>query len=260
MHTRFVYLSLKISGILIGLTCSNFTFSQRNIRDSIIGTPWVGIHYGLNGTSKDLAQKFGLLNHIGGKAGYKTNQNFIWGVEGNFIFGNQIKLPTLLSNLTDTFGNVFDENGNIALIAVTARGFNANLMVGKVFPILSPNENSGVYTHVGLGYVQHKVRIETQDQYIPLLEKNYRKGYDRYSTGINLHHFLGYCYLSNNGLVNFYGGFYMQEGFTKNRRDVFFDLPDVPVSSKTMVEIQYGFKIGWFVPVYRRKPKDFYFD
>jgi hypothetical protein len=260
MHMKLLQLSLKIVVLGIGLLVTTSSFSQRNIRDSIIGTPWIGLHYGLNGTGKDLAQKFGLLNHLGGKAGYKTNKNFVWGVEGNFIFGNQIKLPNLLSQLTDTFGNVFDENGNIAKIAVNARGFNANLLFGKVFPVLSPNENSGVYAHMGLGYVQHKVRIETQDQYVPTLEKNYRKGYDRYTTGINFHQFLGYCYLSNNGLVNFYGGFYLQEAFTKNRREVFFDLPDVPVPTNTMFEIQYGCKVGWFVPVYRRKPKDFYYD
>jgi hypothetical protein len=139
------------------------------------------------------------------------------------------------------------------------RGFNTNVSVGKVFRVLSPNANSGIYTHVGFGYTQHKLRVETQDHYIPLLETNYRKGYDRYTSGLNTHQFLGYCFLADNGLVNFYGGFYVQEGFTKNRREIFFDQPSIPVDKKTQLEIQYGFRVGWFVPIYKRKPKDFYY-
>lgn len=256
---------LKISIKYTSLICLTFivtsiSFAQRNVKDSIIGTPWISLHYGLNWTERDLSEKFGLLNHIGGTISYKTNKNFIWGFDGSFIFGNQVKLPNLLSNLTDSYGNIIDENGTIAEIFVNARGFNTNVMFGKVFPVSFSNENSGIYTHIGLGYVQHKVRIETPNNYVPLIETKYRKGYDRYSTGLNTHQFLGYAFLSNNGLVNFYGGFYLQEGFTKNRREVFFDQPDVPVSSKTMIEIQYGFRVGWFIPIYRRKPKDFYFD
>jgi hypothetical protein len=52
-------------------------FSQRNLKDSVIGTPWVAIHYGANATSGDLADRFGFLNHIGAVAGYKTSNNFI---------------------------------------------------------------------------------------------------------------------------------------------------------------------------------------
>ncbi len=57
-----------------------------------------------------------------------------------------------------------------------------------------------------------------------------------------------------------HGGFYIQEGFTFNRRDVFFDQPDVPVSKEMMLDLQYGFKVGWFIPIYQRKPKEYYFE
>ena len=66
--------------------------------------------------------------------------------------------------------------------------------------------------------------------------------------------------MANQGFVNFYGGFYVQEGFTYNKRDIFFDKPNTPVSNDLMLDIQYGIKIAWLVPVYKRKPKDFYFD
>jgi hypothetical protein len=234
--------------------------AQRNVEDSAISTPWVAIHYGINATSGDLADRYGTLNHIGAMAGYKTNRNWVFGLDGNFIFGSQVKMPNLFGGLVDSYGNVTDDAGSVGLVVVSMRGFNINTMVGKVIPILSPNANSGIYVHGGIGYIQHKTRIDTQDQVIPSLELEYRKGYDRYSTGVSFHQFLGYAFMSNQGFVNFYGGFYVNEGITYNRREIFFDQPDSPVSTKPMYDIQYGVKLGWFIPIYQRKPKDFYYD
>jgi hypothetical protein len=249
----------RISLVLL-IVLPLFAQAQRKVKDSIISTPWVALHYGLNATSGDLAQKFGPLNHIGAMAGYKTTKNWVWGLDGNFIFGNKVRIPGMFDHLVDSYGSITDENGDVAIVVVNARGFNANVMVGKVFPVFSPNENSGIYVHGGLGYVQYKARVETQDQVIPTLELDYRKGYDRYTTGLNFHQFVGYAFMANQGFVNFYGGFYIQEGLTYNRRDVFFDKPDEPVSKEQMLDLQMGFKVGWFIPIYKRKPKDYYFD
>ena len=82
--------------IIFLIFCLNLSFqgfSQRNLRDSVIGTPWVAVHYGANGTSGDLADRFGFVNHIGAIAGYKTSKNWFWGMDGNFIFGNKINDP-----------------------------------------------------------------------------------------------------------------------------------------------------------------------
>jgi len=70
--------------------------SQRNVKDSIIGTPWIAVNYGGNWTKSDLALKYGYLNHIGIMAGYKTSKNWFFGFDGNFIFGNQVKLNGML--------------------------------------------------------------------------------------------------------------------------------------------------------------------
>lgn len=236
------------------------SFSQRNVKDSIIGTPWIAIHYGSNWSQNDLADRFGFLNHLGFHAGYKTNQNWTWAIDANFIFGEKVKNSTLFDNLKDSYGNLTDINGDIATVLTLARGYNVNFAIGKVIPISKSNRNSGIYIHAGAGYLAHKIRIESRDQVIPQLELDYKKGYDRYSTGINTHQFLGYAHLANSGAVNFYGGFYFQEGFTKNRRTIFFDDAETPVSTKTRLDVQLGLKAGWFIPIYKRKPKAFYFS
>jgi hypothetical protein len=234
--------------------------SQRNVKDSIIATPWISLNYGGNWTHADLSEKYGFLNHVGFLAGYKTKRNWFYGIEGNFIFGSKIKIPNLLSGLEDSYGNITDMNGDIATVVISSRGFNTNLTFGKVFPILSPNANSGIFIHGGVGILAHKIRIETQDQVIPSIELEYKKGYDRLSIGPNLHQYIGYALMANRGLVNFHAGFYAQEGFTKNQRNIFFDQPNIIVSKKTMLDIQIGFKIGWFIPIYKRLPKEFYYN
>lgn len=249
--------SIVFAFLICFSTCG---FGQRNVRDSAIATPWVAIHYGMNATGGDLKERFGTINHVGAMAGFKTARNWVYGADGNFMFGNRVKIPNMLAAVADSYGNITDVNGDVAIVVVNMRGFNVNAMVGKVFPVLSPNKNSGIYVHAGAGYMQYKARIETQDQVVTTLELDYRKGYDRYTTGLNLHQFVGYAYMANQGFVNFYGGFYIQEGLTYNRREIFFDEPDVPVSKAQRLDLQYGFKIGWFVPVYKRKPKDYYFD
>lgn len=252
---------MKLRALFFVVLLVHFSgWSQRNVSDSIIGTPWVALHYGGNWSGGDLADRYGFFNHVGAMAGYKTSRNWVFGLDGNFMFGNQIRMTGLFDHLADSYGNITDVNGDVASIVLFSRGFNVNLMVGKVFPVWSPNNNSGIYVHGGVGYLQHKLRIETNDQVVPSLELDYKKGYDRFSSGINFHQFVGYAFLANQGLINFYGGFYVQEGLTYNRRNVFYDRPDEQVPTGQMLDLQIGFKVGWFIPVYRRQPKDFYFD
>lgn len=235
-------------------------FSQRNVKDSIIGTPLIGVHYGANWTGGDLVNRYGYLNHVGGMMGYKTNKNWFLGVDGNFIFGNNIKVLGLFDGLVDSYNNITATGGDVANVVLYVRGFNANVAFGKIIPMLSPNKNSGLLIQGGVGYLLHKIRIETQDQVIPSIELDYKKGYDRLTIGVNFHQFIGYSFMSNAGLHNFYAGFYIQEGLTKNQRTINFDQPDVPVSTALRLDIQGGFRLGWYIPIYKRQPKEYYYN
>jgi hypothetical protein len=251
---------MKILLFLISLLLYQQFYAQRNVKDSAIATPWVGVHYGGNLTAGDLADRYGYLNNLGITAGYKSAKNWYFGMESNFIFGNQVRLTGLLDDLVDSYGNVTDVNGDIARIFILPRGFQMNVAAGKLFPVWSPNKNSGIFINGGLGYLVHHMRIETNDQVIPQLELDYRKGYDRLTSGITFHQYIGYTFMANGGFYNFYGGFYFQEGMTKNRRTINFDEPEIPVSTKTRLDIQMGIRLGWMIPFYKRKPKEFYFN
>ena len=251
---------MKYKIIIVFLLFSIYSISQRNVKDSTISSPLIGVHYGGNWTAGDLADRYGYFNHVGISAGYKTSRNWYYGLDANFMFGSQTRITGIFDHLVDDKGNITDINGDIANVLVYPRGVNVNVSFGKLFPVLSPNSNSGILVHVGAGYLLHRLRIETNDQVVPQIELDYKKGYDRLTMGVNFHQFIGYSFLANSGAYNFYGGFYLQQGLTKNQRTIFFDQPDVPVSKATRIDIQYGFRLGWYIPFYKRQPKEYYFD
>jgi len=250
---------MKIS-MLLFLIIPFLSLGQRSKNDSTLSRTWVGIEYGGNWTQADLADRYGFMNHLGVMTGFKTSKNWFFGLQSSFIFGNNVRMTGLFDHLIDSNGNITDVNGNIAAVVVYPRGFSTNACIGKIFPVFSSNKNSGIFVHAGVGYLLHRMKIETNEQVIPQIELDYKKGYDRLTTGVNVHQFIGYNFMSNSGGYHFYGGFYAQEGFTNNRRTINFDEPDVPVSTELRLDVQIGFKLGWVIPIYKRQPKDFYFN
>jgi hypothetical protein len=250
---------MKIS-MLLFLIIPFLSLGQRSKNDSTLSRTWVGIEYGGNWTQADLADRYGFMNHLGVMTGFKTSKNWFFGLQSSFIFGNNVRMTGLFDHLIDSNGNITDVNGNIAAVVVYPRGFSTNACIGKIFPVFGSNKNSGIFVHTGVGYLLHRMKIETNEQVIPQIELDYKKGYDRLTTGVNVHQFIGYNFMSNSGGYHFYGGFYAQEGFTNNRRTINFDEPDVPVSTELRLDVQIGFKLGWVIPIYKRQPKDFYFN
>ncbi len=255
-------MKFRILIIIVCLLIAKQADSQRNLSDSAIGTTLLGIQYGLSWTAGDLKDRYGLFNNAGFATGYKFKSNWYLGAEADFMFGKDIRMPIvdIFGHLADSKGNITDQNGDIASILLFSRGFHVNIELGKVFSALGHNSNSGLFIKVGGGYLNHRMRIESNEQVIPSLEKDYKRGYDRLTTGFNTNQFIGYLFMADQGFLNFYGGFFIQEGFTKNRRNAFYDQPGVPVPSETRLDILYGAKLGWLIPIYKRKPKDYYYN
>ena len=118
---------MKNTFFIIFLLFSMYSLSQRNVKDSTIGSPLIGVHYGGNWTAVDLADRYGFLNHVGINAGYKTKNNWYYGVDANFIFGSQVRINGIFDHLVDDKGNITDVNGDIAAVVVFPRGVNANV-------------------------------------------------------------------------------------------------------------------------------------
>ena len=131
------------------------------------------------------------------------------------------------------------------------------VQIFPVYPTLAPNRNCGITVMLGGGYIQDRIRINNPDGTTPQINDDYGKGYDRLNSGIAVNASLGYLFMSNTRLFNFYVGFEFTQAWTKSRRQYDFDRMEYD-NTKYSTQF-YGLKVCWFVPIYARKPKDFYY-
>jgi hypothetical protein len=136
------------------------------------------------------------------------------------------------------------------------RGFTVSANAGRMFALNKKRPNCGIVFKLGLGFIQHKIRIEVIGNNVPQLSKEYKKGYDRLSNGFLLSQNLGYLYLSSNRLVNLYFGLECMEGFTQSRRS--FDYDKMQRDTNKRLDILYGAKVAWILPLYKQAPKEYY--
>jgi hypothetical protein len=238
------------------LFISNFVFAQWQVRDSSLFNPHVTVGYGYSTPGGDLANRFGNNGSIEVGFHIKDKKNWYYGVQFNYLFGNKVHEPNLLSNLLTSRGEILDEQGQIATMFIQERGFNLFLQGGKLFPVIGPNKNSGLLITGGVGLIQHKIRIEHQEAKITQLEGEYLKGYDRLTNGLSVNQFIGYYHLSNNRLINFYIGAQATEGFTQSRRE--WNLDTQTQDNSKRLDMLFGLRAGWILNLYQRAPNDYY--
>jgi hypothetical protein len=206
----------------------------------------------------DLVKRFGNNSNIGAGFILKTKRNFLFGINGSFLFGNKVKEDSLFKDILTEQGELIDKDGKYAEIRLYERGFTGYAEIGKLFPIFNSNPNSGIFFLAGVGALQHKIRIETPNNNAPQLSPEYRKGYDRFTSGLSVKGFLGYLHLSNNRRVNFFGGVEFAQAWTQNRRGYNFDTMQRDATKR--LDNLFGIRIGWVLPLYKKVPDEFYFN
>lgn len=213
--------------------------------------------YAIQFPDGDLAKRFGWNSNLGLDFAYKLKNNWILGINGSFIFGGTIRETHMFDSIVTSQGYVINTDGKYTDLRLYERGFTVSLTGGKVFPVWGPNKNSGFLIRGGLGFLQHNIRIETTGNLAPQLGPDYRKGYDRLTNGLMLSQFIGYLYLSNNRLFNFYCGFELMEAFTENRRTVNFDTGKHDGTKR--FDALEGFRVGFILPLYKRDISNYYY-
>lgn len=234
------------------------SLAQINVKDSSLSVSIISAHYKLMSPGADMADRFGINSGAGLDWMHKFKNNFVIGAEFSYIFGNNIREESILAGLATEKGYIINQHGQYADVRLYERGFTSYAKIGKMFPVLGPNKNSGILVTVGGGFIQHKVRIETIGNDVPQLSDEYRKGYDRLTNGFAMQEFIGYMHLDNKRLLNFYIGAEFNQGFTQSRRDFNFDT----MTKDTQKRRDYlsGIRVGFMFPLYKRVPKEFYYN
>ena len=251
---------LKKILLILLISCSLLdVVAQVNVRDSIIGAFVPHVSYSYQFPGGDITKRYGDNSTIGVGLRYKTLKNFVYSLDANFIFGNDIKnTDSILAMVLTHDGYVIDGNGTYALYALYERGYNINFSIGKIFPVFNPNPNSGLMITGGFGYLLHRMKIDNQHRTAAQISGDYALGYDMLTGGISLNQFIGWFYMGNNKLLNFYAGFEFHEAFTRSLRD--WDFSTMQKDNKRYFDYFIGIKVGWMLPIYQRAPDKFYYN
>lgn len=221
-----------------------------------------GIVIGLNGgvdlPGADMARRFGTSVRVGPSLMYKTTSNWMFGVKGDFFFGNNVREDSLMINVRDRDGGFINNDGQRVYAGIFERGYMIGLQAGRIFPFTKSNPNSGLLLLTGAGFMQHKITLTDLDKKIAQIAGEYKKGYDRLSNGVYLEQFVGYNRFDPGGLLNFHIGLDIAAGFTQGRREYLFDVrrPD----TDRRVDLLFGIRGGLYIPIFNQKSEELFFD
>lgn len=201
----------------------------------------------------DLKADYGISSNVGLDISVLTTQNLYLSISNSFMFGNNVKDTTILDHLMDENRNIIDQNGQIADITLQQRGFNSNLKIGYLLPTFK--ETSGIFTYGFVGFHQNKTRIDVRNSTVPQLNNQNKKMYDQLRNGLSLGGFLGIMHISDKNFAHFYAGIEVTKSFSENRRNY---------NYKEIKEGRYNdsfmsFKLGWIIPISKRKVKEYYY-
>ena len=236
------------------------------MRDSLISFGTLNIDVVFNAPGDDLAKRFGNLACLGATMGYKLKNNFYLEGGARLVFGSRVKEP-VATNVMTLYGNVNQgysgtatgADGRQSTVRMQARGMQIPIYFGKILPFSKKmNPNSGLYFNVGTQVFQHRIWLEVPANNVPALDKDKRKGYDRLCNGMGVMEGFGIRYHSSKRLFNVHLGIEISQNFTANRRTVNVDtgLHD----SGTRLDLLWGIRAAWVVPIYKTSPEKAYYN
>jgi hypothetical protein len=235
-----------------------FTYSPAFAqRDSSISYPLITVNYGFQIPGGDLSSRFGANSNVGLGFYYKTQSNWIFGLQWSFLFSNNVREDSLFKGVMTPEGNIIDLDGKNGDYRTMQRGNLFGLGVGRMFNVGS-NKNSGIVTIAYLNALQHKIRVHNNSNNIPQINNEYKQGYDHLTNGLGTGLFLGYMYMSATNYVNIYAGADLTVAFTRNRR---YNFNIEAVDNRLRYDILSGLRIGIILPLYSKSTDGkFFYD
>jgi hypothetical protein len=248
----------NFSILFLVLHLSAQLLAQVNVRDSLVAGTLITFQLGVNAAAGDLADRFGGNLSVGLDVEYKFKSNYLIGIGSTFYFGDDVKnKDQIFGGLATSQQAFIGLNGEYAILDFLHRGVFVGPHIARIFPVIGPNQNSGIIVKLGAGYVQNQIHIRNPNETFPQLLGDYGEGYDRMHSGFGLRQYLGYINSGNSRTINYSFGFEFIEGFTKSARGYNYDtrLPDTSLK----LDLYIGFKAAWFLPIYRDQRQQFYY-
>ncbi len=205
----------------------------------------------------DMAKDFGLSARVGPSVYYKTQNNWMFGAKVDFIFGNDIRVDSFLSNVKDRYGTFLTGTGTRIGVGTYERGYMIGLEAGKILVLKQRRPDNGILFLTSGGFIQHKITIYDAGLQVPQLIGDYLKGYDRLTNGLFLEEYVAYVYFSKRGLFNFHVGLDFMCASTQDRRDYLFDV--MRTDNAQRIDILFGLRGGIYIPIFKRKSEEVFY-
>ena len=270
---RRIFISLFL---LLGITLHLSAQLPKELMKDPIPVAMFQATYAFHFPGLDTKDMYGVSNNVGGGFVYKTESNWLFTANGNFIFGNRLNIDRVQifgEGITTETGEVIGGAGSYATFEINQRGFHFQAEAGKLFPF-GPNPNSGFFVQAGLGYLRNRIRVAFPQNMLNTpyqVDGDYQYGYDRMRGGPAVHLEGGYLLLNDTRLLNVSISFEVTYARTRSLREYDFRLftnPETGVMepvgyidpNKRFNDLYYGIRVTWNIPTYERQPQDFYYN
>ncbi len=214
----------------------------------------VHLNAGLHLPAGTLADRFGTDGNAGGALEYITPGNLLFGIDGYYLFGGDVKEDPL-AILRTPEGDIIGNNQLVADVALRERGYYLGGLIGKLFTL--GEKRSGIRITLGAGMLRHKIRLQDNTSSVVQITGDYAKGYDRLTGGLALNQFIGWQHLGANRRANWYIGLEFNQGFTKSLRD--WDFTEMRKLDGNRKDLRFGIRLGWTLPFYLSGAEKLYY-
>lgn len=265
MNSKIIYTSL-FSFILIGVfsfhaNAQEIEKEQKKKKEKKFdsGSAWlIAPTFTAQFPYGNMRERFGYNSLFGLHLSYKTDRNWLWGVEGNFLFGTKVKENYVITSIATSTNQYISSNNDLIGVTPQEQGFNTKFVVGKIIPVSKKFPDAGILIMTSLGFLMHKIAINVRETSLPQFSKVYRKGYDRLTVGPVLSQFIGGTFIMRRKYASAYLGATFDIAFTQGVRN--YDFYTMAPMKDKRIDMFVGLKFAWIIPVFTRtSEKEFFY-
>jgi len=237
-----------------------------SITDSLLGQAdyreenfvGIGFSYGLDIPAADMADRFGTnFRALLSVDIYNVKFNGTFSIEGGILFGDNVN-EDVISQYRLENGRILGTGGQLADVFLRQRGTIFGVYASKNVIPLRNNPKAGLALGLGLGLIQHNIRLQVDSNNANQFTGDYAKGYDRNTMGPYVKQTIKYLHIGKSKSVNYEIALTFHEAFTKNTRAINFDT-QMPDNSRRL-DILIGLSAKWYLPIFDlRESEDIYY-
>src|SRR6478735_7708730 len=108
------------------------SIGQASLKDSALFITSIRVSYAPQLPGGNMVDRFGWNSNLGFHVDVKTKHSVLFGLEGNYIFGNKVK-EDVLSILRTNDSAIIDQDGHYAKILTLERGLIINAYTGYLW-------------------------------------------------------------------------------------------------------------------------------